>query len=214
MVWTTRFLAEKVVIDLGNHCLHLCSLWQVTLLLLWHIPPVQPGSHQRSHLHASESPGRGEPLRSWELRSWDCSRVGEVNQQTGPMQLRAPQPLACPRNVPSAYLSHSQLLFLFSPSVMSDSLQPMDCSIPGFPVLHHLQELLKLMSIESVTPFNHLILCHPLLVLPSIFHNIRVFLMIRLFASGGQSIGASSSVLPMNIQGWFPLGLTGLIFVQ
>ena len=46
-------------------------------------------------------------------------------------------------------------------SVMSDSLQPMDCSITGFPVLHHLQELLKLMSIESVTPFNHLILSSP-----------------------------------------------------
>ena len=42
------------------------------------------------------------------------------------------------------------------------------------------------------------------------------FLMSRLFASGGQSIGASASasVLPMNIKGWFPLGLTGLIFLQ
>ena len=45
----------------------------------------------------------------------------------------------------------------------------------GFPVLHHLPELLKLMSIESVMPSNHLILCHPLLLLPSIFPNIRVF---------------------------------------
>ena len=49
---------------------------------------------------------------------------------------------------------------------------PTLCSIPGFPV-HH-QSLLKLMSIESVMPFNHLILCHPFL-LPSIFPNIRVF---------------------------------------
>ena len=38
--------------------------------------------------------------------------------------------------------------------------------------------------------------------------------MSQLFTSGGQSIGASASVLPMNIQGWFPLGLTGLIFLQ
>ena len=51
----------------------------------------------------------------------------------------------------------------------------MDCSTPGFPVLHHLQWLLKLMSIESVMLSNHLILCHPLLVLPSIFPRIRVF---------------------------------------
>ena len=43
------------------------------------------------------------------------------------------------------------------------------------PVLHHLLELVKLMPIESVMPFNHLILCHPLLHLPSIFPTIRVF---------------------------------------
>ena len=55
---------------------------------------------------------------------------------------------------------------------------PMDCSMPGLPVLpvhHQLLELLKLMSIESVIPSNHLILCRPLLLLPSIFPSIRVF---------------------------------------
>ena len=50
-----------------------------------------------------------------------------------------------------------------------------DCSRPAFPVLHNLPELLRLMSIESVMPSNHLILCHPLLLLPSIFPSIRVF---------------------------------------
>ena len=53
--------------------------------------------------------------------------------------------------------------------------------------------LLKLMSTESEMPSNHLILCRPLLLLPSIFPSIRVFPMSRLFASGGQSIGASAS---------------------
>ena len=69
------------------------------------------------------------------------------------------------------------------------------------------------MSIEWMMPSNHLIHCHPLLFLPSIFPSIRVFSMTQLFASGGQSIGdsASASVLPMNIQGWFLLGCTGLI---
>ena len=52
---------------------------------------------------------------------------------------------------------------------------PTDCHTPGFPVLHYLLELLKLMSIESVVPSNHLILCHPLLLFPSIFSSIRVF---------------------------------------
>ena len=51
----------------------------------------------------------------------------------------------------------------------------MDCSTPGFPVHHHSWSLLKLMSIELVMPSNHLILCHPLLLLPSIFPSIRVF---------------------------------------
>ena len=53
--------------------------------------------------------------------------------------------------------------------------KPMDCSTPGFPVHHHLWSLLKLMPIESVMPSNHLILCCPLLFLPSIFPSIRVF---------------------------------------
>ena len=52
---------------------------------------------------------------------------------------------------------------------------PMDCHMPGFPVLHYLLELLKLVSIRSVMPSNHLILCRPLLLLPSIFPSIRVF---------------------------------------
>ena len=66
----------------------------------------------------------------------------------------------------------------------------------------------KPMSIESVMSSNHLILCHPLLFLPSIFPRIRVFSNESLFASGGQSIGASASasVLSINIQDWFPLG--------
>ena len=62
-----------------------------------------------------------------------------------------------------------------SHSVRSDSLWPMDCSPPGFPVHHQLQELLKLMSIALVMPSNHLILCRPLLFLPSIFPSVRVF---------------------------------------
>ena len=76
--------------------------------------------------------------------------------------------------------------------------------------------LLKLTSIESVIPSNHLILCQPLLLLPSIFPSIRSFPISQFFASGVQSIrvSASASVLPMNIQDWFPLGWTDWIFLQ
>ena len=51
----------------------------------------------------------------------------------------------------------------------------MDCGTAASSVLHHLPEFLKLVSIESVMPANHFILCHPLLLLPSIFPTIRVF---------------------------------------
>ena len=52
---------------------------------------------------------------------------------------------------------------------------PVNCSMPGLPVHHQLPESLKLMSIETVMPSNHLILCGPLLLLPPIPPSIRVF---------------------------------------
>ena len=77
--------------------------------------------------------------------------------------------------------------------------------------------LLQLMSTESMMPSNHLILRHPLLFLPSIFPSIRVFSneLAVCIRWPNYCIGTSASalVLPMNIQSWFPLGLTGLIFL-
>ena len=74
----------------------------------------------------------------------------------------------------------------------------------------------KPMSIELVMPSNHLILCRPLLLLPSIFASIRLFsnesvLHIRWPSSG---VSASTSVPPMNTQDWSPLGWTGWISLQ
>ena len=67
---------------------------------------------------------------------------------------------------------------------------------------------------HPTTLMTDAILCRPLLLLPSIFPSIRAFLISQFFISGGQSIGASVSAsdLPMNIQDWFPVGLTGLMF--
>ena len=78
------------------------------------------------------------------------------------------------------------------------------------------QSLLKLMSIESVMPSHHLILCCPLLLPSSIFPASGSFQMSQLFASGGLSIGVSASgpVLLKSIHGWFSLILTGLISLQ
>ena len=78
------------------------------------------------------------------------------------------------------------------------------------------RSLLKLMSIESVMSSNHLILYRPFLLSPSIFPSIRVFSNESVLHIMGQSIGvsASTSILPMNIQDWFPLGWTGWISLQ
>ena len=74
----------------------------------------------------------------------------------------------------------------------------------------------KPMSIESVMPSNHLILCCPLLLLPQSFPASESFQMSQFFTSGGQSPGvsASASVFPMNIQDWLPLEWTGWISLQ
>ena len=93
---------------------------------------------------------------------------------------------------------------------------PMDCSMPGFPVLHHLLEFAPTCPLSwrclptissSVIPFSS---CH------QSFPASGFFPVSWLFASGSQSIGASvsASVLPINIWDWFPLGLTGLISLQ
>jgi len=76
------------------------------------------------------------------------------------------------------------------------------------------QSLLKLMSIESVMPSNYLILCRPLLLLPSVFWSIRVFSNKSVLHSRWPEYWSSASVLPMDIQDWFPLGLTGWISLQ
>ena len=92
---------------------------------------------------------------------------------------------------------------------------PKDFSMPSFPVLHHFLEFVQTQvhwvsdAIQLSCPLSS----------PSPAFNpsqIKFFLMSRLFPSGGQSIRAlaSASVLPMNIQVWFPLGLTGLISLQ
>ena len=105
----------------------------------------------------------------------------------------------------------------FSLSVLSDALWPQEpqharppCPSPT-PEDHP-----NSMSVESVMPSNHLILCRPLFLPPSILPSIRVFsnesvLSIRWPKDG---VSASASVLPMNIQDWFPLGWTGWMSLQ
>ena len=92
---------------------------------------------------------------------------------------------------------------------------PTDCSRPGSTVLHYLPEFAQL-HVHLVSDIIYLNLCYPLLLCFQSFPSSESFPMSWLFASGGQRIGGSAlaPVLPMNIQGWFPLGMTGLISLQ
>ena len=101
---------------------------------------------------------------------------------------------------------------LVSLSVVSDSATPRTVAHQASLSFSTSGSLLKLMSIESGTPSNHLILCCCFSSCLKSFQASGLFPMVWLFASGGQSIGASASasVLPINIENWSPSGLTGL----
>ena len=86
---------------------------------------------------------------------------------------------------------------------------PVDCSMPAVPVLHCLLEFAQT-HVHWVS-WYHPTISSSVNPLSSCLQSFGSFPVSRLFASGAQSIGASASVLLMNIQGWFPLGLTGLI---
>ena len=111
-----------------------------------------------------------------------------------------------------------EILFCCSVTQLCLTLwDPMDCSTPSFPVLHHLPELAQTYghwvsdAIQPSCPLSS-----PSLLAFNLSQHQSLFQMSWLFASGGQSIGASASasVLPMNIQDLFPLGLTGWISLQ
>ena len=104
----------------------------------------------------------------------------------------------------------------FSRSVLSDSETPWTAAHQASLSITNSQSPPKPMSTESVMPSNHLLLCRPLLFPLSSFPASGSFQTSQFFTSGGQGIGvsASTSVLPMNTQDWFPLGWTGWISLQ
>ena len=116
---------------------------------------------------------------------------------------------------PSLSGSMQDLSVQFSRSVVSNSETPWAAARQASLSITNSQSLLKLMSIESVMPSNHLVLCHPLLP-SSIFPASGSFPVNQFIASGGQSTGTSTSasVLPMNIQYSFPSGWTCWISLQ
>ena len=91
----------------------------------------------------------------------------------GQRSLRGYSPWGCKDSGMTEQLTNSCIQFSSVAQSCPTLCNPMDCSMPGFPG-HHQQSLLTLLAIESVIPSNHLILCHPLLLPPSIFPSVRV----------------------------------------
>ena len=116
----------------------------------------------------------------------------------------------------SFFIMLSLLSVQFSCSAVSNSLWPHAAARQDSLSKANSWNLLKLMSTESVMPSNDLILCHPLLLLPSIFPSIRVFSNESgLWIRRPKYWSFSFSISPwMNIQDWFPLGWTGWISLQ
>ena len=110
-------------------------------------------------------------------------------------------------------LSHSTVHFSSVSQSCPTLCDPMDCSTPGFLVYHQLP---KLAQTQAHWISDAIQLSHPLLLPPSSFPASGSFQMSQFFTSGDQIIGvsASTSVLPMNIQDWAPLGWTGWISLQ
>ena len=118
-------------------------------------------------------------------------------------------------SVQSVFFYHAFILQFSSVTQLCPTLcDPMNCITPGFPVHHQLLEL------AQTCPSSQW--CHPTISSSVVPFSSRLqsfpasgsFPMSQFFTSSGESIGASASVLPMNIQDWFPLGLTGSISLQ
>ena len=207
---------EKSTADLSGDLV--CLIPQILLQLPSPVSLSVPGI-----AHNSGSPGRqGSVVASTAVPP--CNIKGWApHHQRNAIRVQ----LITSQGIPALWKKlNSEVSFTFENPLISlllDSVQSLSCvqlfvtpwtaACQASLSITNSRSLLKLMSIESVMPSNHLILCCPLLLPPSVFSTSGSFPMSQFFTSHGQSIGvsASVSVLPMNIQDWSPLGWTGWI---
>ena len=182
---------------------------------------IQPSDPLSSSSPPTFSLSQHQGLSQWigsshqVARVWSFSfGVSPFNEYSGQISFRMDwlDLLAVQGTLKSPFQHHSSKASILRRSaffIVQLSATPLDCSTPGFPLCPSLSPgaYSNSMSIESVVPSNHLILCRHLL-LPS-----RSFPLSHFFTSGGQSIAVSASLLllSMNIQDRFPLVLTSLI---
>ena len=139
----------------------------------------------------------------WVARFKSKSFAKEGTQNHGISNLKRPLPVVLKTHHTCWNIPQGILFSLFSSVQLLSRdrlfMTPWTAACQAFLSITNSRSLLKLMSIKSVMPFNHLILCHPLFLLLSIFPNVRVFSSKSVLC---RTIGASASalVLPMNIQ--------------
>ena len=125
-----------------------------------------PGCHENINFHTkkgNQKKIRGCYLQPYEV-TWLCSWICNVLLYPGTYYLTS-------LNFSFMFLKHVVIVQLLTHVCLCG---PMNCNMPGFPVFHYLLEF-QVHVLELVMPSNHLILCHPLLLLPSIFPSVRVF---------------------------------------
>ena len=143
----------------------------------------------------------------------DCKEIQPVHSKgdqswisTGRTDVGAETPILCHLMQRTDLLKKTQFISVQSISCVQLFATPWTVARQASLSITNSRNLLRFMSIELVMPSNHLILCHPLLLLPSIFPSIRVFSNESVLCIRWQSIGVSvsASLLPRNIQEWFP----------
>ena len=153
-----------------------------------------------------------KPTPSWQLYMWEGALKKSFGCQghlaSAPVTHWPPGDLSSLDNGAHPLFSSVHVVQLLSRVRLFAT--PWTAALQASPSFIISQDLLKLMSTELATPSNHLILCCPLLLLPSVFLSIRVLSnQLALWPKFRASV--SASVLPMNIHCWFPLGWTGWI---
>ena len=196
-LWNALFLHHSQLpsFPIGKHCRPICkNSWLYELLCT----KLLKESKLSEEVKRKEI--NGLKLKFWKTKWYLFSPVQSHNIKQKSCYNKI---ILIPQSVQS--LSHVQLFATAWTAAHQSSLS-----------ITNSWSLLKLMSIELVMPSHHLILFVPFSSLLQSFPASGSFPMSQFFASGGQNIGASasSSVLPVNIQDWFPLGSTGLISLQ
>ena len=178
---------------------------------------INTGKHHKSQRHEAGDTAQGITLHSYSMQECHLTGPGQELSSLWSNAWRQDAQLPQAPCVPlkdSFYIWEVSFITVVQLHTHVWLCDPMDCTTPGFPALHHLPELAQthVHRVGDAIQSSHPLSSRSLLAFSLLQH--WVFSNESVLASGSQINGASASVLPVNIQGWFTLGLTGLISLQ